>query len=27
VVDEGPKGTRMSIGIMPPGPEPLTYDS
>jgi hypothetical protein len=27
VVDEGPEGTRMSIGIMPPGPELLTYDS
>jgi hypothetical protein len=27
VVDEGPEGTRMSIGIMPPGPEPLTDDS
>lgn len=24
VVDEGPKGTRMSIGIMPPDPELLT---
>ena len=27
VVEEGPEGTRMSIGIMPPGPEPLTDDS
>jgi hypothetical protein len=27
VVDEGPEGTRMGIGIMPPGPEPLTDDS
>lgn len=24
VVAEGPEGTRMSIGIMPPAPEPLT---
>jgi hypothetical protein len=28
VVEEGPEGSRsMGIGIMPPGPEPLTDDS
>jgi hypothetical protein len=27
VVEEGPEGTRMGIGIMPPGPEPLTDNS
>ena len=27
VVEEEPEGTRMSIGIMPPDPEPLTDGS
>ena len=27
VVEEGPEGTLMGVGIMPPGPEPLTDDS
>ena len=27
VVEEGPEGTRMGIGIMPPDPEPLTDGS
>jgi hypothetical protein len=27
VVEEGPEGTSMGIGIMPPDPEPLTDDS
>jgi iron-sulfur cluster assembly protein len=27
VVEEGPEGTSMGIGIMPPGPDPFTDDS
>jgi len=27
VVEKGPEGTRMGVGIMPPDPEPLTHDS